>query len=474
MVRSLWRTTIRNGLASAQIRLSALDNGAQVTRGNYRPRPVAVVQTIALGADYGPLRAGLQYDLRDGYTVLVGPNNAGKSALLQLIFRELVGAGDFGPSRVAMILPDRLYVEPTTQPTGRQLENWNSELLGQLSGQPLQYAQGAQGPSRPELARLLMHGDLVSQVDAMNELLVRFGLMPFRLGGQQEIRFEDIAVTFQGSGLRGAFHAIAALSNADIRAIIIDEPELSLEPRLQKVLRDVLIDAANEKVIVIASHSHLFLERETVGSNQIVTRTDAQTAVRTLASRQDLHEVTFDLLGSSTEDLFFPRNFIIVEGASDQAIVERILTLLGTPSPMIKVLAARGIDAVRDSVESVIRALVPVIVNDSPYAGRVIAVIDEPADHAHPNVKKLERDLGDRLFILDTPSIEEYIPEGVYEKAGRVRSDDLARLQSLRGNYELLRNLKREVSTALADVLTEADFETIPTLVDATRRASDL
>jgi hypothetical protein len=42
-----------------------------------------------------------------------------------------------------------------------------------------------------------------------------------------------------------------------------------------------------------------------------------------VGSREQLYDVTFDLLGSSTEDLFFPHNYLIVEGASDQVIAER-------------------------------------------------------------------------------------------------------------------------------------------------------
>jgi hypothetical protein len=104
------------------------------------------------------------------------------------------------------------------------------------------------------------------------------------------------------------------------------------------------------------------LNRAVPGSTQIVTRADDMTSVSTIASTEELYDLTFDLLGSSTEDLFFPRNYIIVEGASDQVIVQRVLDLLGEPASTIKVLSAQGIDEVRERASSVVRALVPLVV----------------------------------------------------------------------------------------------------------------
>jgi ABC-type multidrug transport system ATPase subunit len=434
---------------------------------------MSLIQTIRPGTQYGALHDAFHFDLEDGYTVLVGPNNAGKSALLHIIYRTLLEKDGLGLPRVAMVLTERAYVEPTTQTGTRTLQNWNEELVPYLRGQPLQYGSNQGGPPRSELLRLLMHGDFIAQYEAINELLIRFGLRPFRLSGPQELRFEELGVYVQGSGLRGVLPILAALSNSDVRAIVIDEPELSLEPRLQKVLRDVLIAAAQEKVIVVATHSHLFLDRERIESNQLVTREGNETVVRKLTTREELYEVTFDLLGSSTEDLFFPRNYVIVEGASDQVIVEKVLELLGTASPTIKVLAARGIDAVRNAVESVVRALVPLVVNDSPYAKQVVALIDNPKDPDAENVRRLQLALDERLFILDAPSIESYIPEAIYERAGRSRADDLAGMDEFRSNYERLRSLKRDVSNALAGVLIEDDLDQIPTVTAAARKAID-
>jgi energy-coupling factor transporter ATP-binding protein EcfA2 len=430
----------------------------------------------AVGApeQYGPLQANFSYDVRSGYTALVGANNAGKSALLQLIFRSLMGDEEAaGPGGIALILPDRDYVQPTTETGGFNLWTWNSQLLSQVGGQPLTYGAAPSGPGRADLTRVLMDGDFISQNLAVNELLERLGLAPFVLKEGQQIHFEEVLVHLQGSGLRGVLPILAALTHPTLQVVLIDEPELSLEPRLQKVLRDLLIEASKDRVIVVATHSHLFVHRDLVEANQVVERSSPnETSVRTLSERSELYDVIFDLLGSSTEDLFFPGNYVIVEGASDQQIVTKVLELLGPPPPTIKVLAARGVDAVRDAVESVYRASVPLVVNDSPYAGRVVALIDKPHDPDSPNLLKLQNDLKDRLYVLDQPSIEEYMPLAIYERANRSREDDLAELERLRRSNRLGRDeLKRAISSELAAALSEEDLKAIPIVVDAARRA---
>jgi len=62
------------------------------------------LMTVTNGSDrYGPIRENFHFDLVEGYTALVSANNAGKSALLQLIFRSLFGEGTFGAEKIALI-----------------------------------------------------------------------------------------------------------------------------------------------------------------------------------------------------------------------------------------------------------------------------------------------------------------------------------------------------------------------------------
>jgi hypothetical protein len=113
-------------------------------------------------------------------------------------------------------------------------------------------------------------------------------------------------------------------------------------------------------------------------------------------------------------------------------------------------------------------------VNDSPYAERVVAVIDQPNNPDAPNMERLRNTLGDRLYELDAPTIEDYIPEEVYVCAGRSKDDDRAALAHASGNRAAVNALKREISTEIASALTNEDFDSIPIIVDAAQRAIDL
>jgi predicted ATPase len=111
-------------------------------------------------------------------------------------------------------------------------------------------------------------------------LLPRFELPPAALEGPQEMHFEQIVVHAQGTGLRSLLAILAAMTNDEVTAILIDEPELSLEPRLQKATRDLLVETAERKrVVLVATHSHLFLNRDEVEASQVVTREGGLTTV---------------------------------------------------------------------------------------------------------------------------------------------------------------------------------------------------
>jgi len=425
------------------------------------------------GEQYGPLPGNFRYTVREGYTALVGPNNAGKSSLLQLIFRSLFHDAEFSGASTCYIPSDREYIDSTTETGGRTLATWNGELLAALRDAPLPMTGGT-GPPRGELTRLLLHGNFLPQMNRLNGLLPRFGLPEVTLSGPQHVQFEAVVANAQGSGLRSLLPVLAAVTNDDISAVLVDEPELSLEPRLQKSLRDLLVETAETKrIVAVSTHSHLLINRQLHESTQIVTRTSRETSVATVATPKELYALTFDLLGSSTEDLFFPKNYLIVEGLSDQVIVQRVLDLIGASASNVKVLSAQGVDEVRQREISVIRALVPLVVNDSPYAGRVVALIDAPADPDAMNVQRLRDDLGDRLHVLDAPSVEAYIPAAFYERAGRSKENDIEALSAVQGNLVARGELKRAISHAITGVLTEADLDEIPIIRDAVYRAAD-
>jgi hypothetical protein len=371
-----------------------------------------------------------------------------------------------------MILPDRTQLLPSTETGGRLLENFNGELLGVVSGESTMSYETYAGPQRGELARLLLnHSDFELQLQKLQTLLARLGFSRVSLQAAQRAHFDDVAAVFQGSGLRALFPIVCALTDPALRLILIDEPEEALEPRLQKALRDLLIESATDCSILVSTHSHLFLNRRDQTANYRVSKAEGQVAVEALSSNEELYDVAFQLLGSSTEDLFFPANYLIVEGASDQIVMERVLALMDVPYGRIKVVAASGIDFAPDTVEALSRALLPVVMRDSPYAERVVALIDAPHDPETHTIKELRRILGDRLVTLDEPSLEEAIPEELYTRVEMTRDGVVGELRELKDDYRALQSAKRKISRQLAHAMEPADLDALPRFREAAERA---
>jgi AAA domain, putative AbiEii toxin, Type IV TA system len=292
------------------------------------------------------------------------------------------------------------------------------------------------------------------------------------LRANQAVHFDEVQGFFQGSGLRNVFPILAALTDPELRAILIDEPEISLDPTLQKALKNLLLEHApvdSGKAIVVSTQSHLFTNRERLASNYIVSREGAEVVARAAATDEDLFDVTFRLLGNSTEDLFFPGNYLVVEGGSDQTIVERVLELLEAPPGAVKVLSAGGIDNVRDTLTAVSLALRPLIVGDSPYAKRVVAMVDAPREQDVHKVERLRQDLDERLVALDHESLEEEIPEDLYARGGLDREDLLR--QIAQANYATRREIKAEIARTIARDLTSADLDLLPRVKQAAELA---
>lgn len=431
---------------------------------------------FTIDSQQGPLPGGFNIHLEGDYITLVGANNAAKSSILQTIFSKFWNQRNAkNKNETCFILPERIFVHTTTETNGRTFELYNQDLKGTIgNGNTNKSYVGPTGPSSSDLPKFLLnHWNFYKQIGKLNSYFGYFGLPEFILEGPQEIKFEDVQVAVQGSGLRSIFAILAALTDEHIKLLLIDEPEQSLEARVQKQLRDLFYTAAKEqgKQIIVTTHSHLFLNRHEFASNYAITKANGQVSMKRVASEAELYDITFRMLGSSVEDLFLPYNFMVVEGVSDQVIVTAVMKLQGISSHRIKVLAAVGVDNVANILFAVCNSLTPLVVHDSPYASCVVALIDKPHKTADHHYKELRKTLKDRLFTLDQPSLEEYLPPYLYEKCGRNKQKDITEMKRLKDDYEKLSKLKAYISKAIADILTVEDIPNIPIIAEAIEKA---
>ena len=417
---------------------------------------------------FGPLRPGFEFDIHDGYTVLVGENDIGKSSIIQFVARTCFNNKNFGNERTGFIPAERDYVDNTTETQGGHLANWNGQLSGVLNNQNRPTAYASPEINANLLAKFfLTHSDFMEQSGRLNELLSELEFPKLQIVAQQRLRFNDIEAMFHGSGLRCIFPILAALTDPQLRIVLIDEPERSLEARLQKRLRNLLQIEARSRPIIVSTHSHLFLNLQQPSKNLTVSNANGPVTVTPAQDDSDLMDVAFTMLGNSTQDLFFPGNFLVVEGAFDQAICEKIAKILDFSARQVKVLSSGGVDSVERLVHPVENNLKSLIAAYSPYKERVCALINAADESNKTRVNEVEPVLGNRCFVLPEDSMEKYIPRGVYAKAGLNRDEVLADFESLKSQPTKRDSKKREVSVKLAQAISTDDLRELDVIVKA-------
>ncbi len=149
-----------------------------------------------------------------------------------------------------------------------------------------------------------------------------------------------------GEGIVSLFLVVNALYDSKPNdLIVIDEPELSLHPMYQRRLAAVLADYAKDRQIVYATHSPYFLPLDKVDSGLAISRVykDADNKCRIVAvsdeTKQALARLTTDannphVLGLDAREIFFLEDAVLlVEGQEDVVCYRRIADALNVQLP---------------------------------------------------------------------------------------------------------------------------------------------
>jgi hypothetical protein len=243
----------------------------------------------------------------------------------------------------------------------------------------------------------------------------------------------------QGMGARAAFPIIMQLFNPNVFFLAIDEPELGLEPAAQKLLYHAIKSASQgkdnfpKKHIAIATHSHLFLDREDVDNNFRVSKNGGSIMIDQLGSIDELQDAAFRLLGNNPSDLFFPENIIVVEGRSDEIFLKAVLAKMLAANLVTKKHISfhflEGIDKASLGLEAIIQMLktqsyVPV------YRDKVCGLFDNPkTDSEKKRIESVLKFFGDnegeRFVTLDQAAIEYYYPIEIVNTVFNCKLDKL-------------------------------------------------
>src|SRR6185369_16017060 len=143
-----------------------------------------------------------------------------------------------------------------------------------------------------------------------------------------------------GEGLVSLLYIVDALYDSkDGDLIIIDEPELSLHPALQRRLANIIFEYAASRQIVIATHSPYLIDLRALESGMAIARAHlredgvrvSQLSVETaghlyglLRDKNNPH-----LLGLNAREIFFVDDrVVLVEGQEDVVFYDVVLTEL--------------------------------------------------------------------------------------------------------------------------------------------------
>lgn len=344
--------------------------------------------------------------------VLTGPNNSGKSAILQWLNSQ---------SPISSIAD---YVSPRRFDVSNQIAisiNADEELRS-LFAQRKQFNPQNAEFNAPDAVRELLgleDEDRERVIAWHNESFGRLEVA--RASATNEfsaprITIDGRLVSEQGSGSRAVLAVLVALINPRYEAVLIDEPEIGIEPQVQRRLARLIRQVSNgsngvrAKQVYVATHSHLFLDRDQVTNNHVVTKDVAGFAqIQQVTSTDGLAALVYNLLGNSPGDLFFPDNVLIVEGPSDQIFLKRVIELMGGSG--VAIHFADGESKVSAALPAVDQMLKTQAYLPRWYRERICVLVD--ASTPSRRVEEWRRFLGDdgrRVKRLARNGIEYYYP----------------------------------------------------------------
>lgn len=197
---------------------------------------------------------------------------------------------------------------------------------------------------------------------------------------------------------------------------LIDEAELHLHPTAQRQLKAALAQLAeNGDQVFINTHSSVLVADDADGQTcWTVTKVGGRTTIKQVAC-DEKPDLIYELLGGSPADLLFPRNFIIVEGASEEALIKGVVSRFYADKPQVKVIRAGGDhDAQRKSMHAINLVLTPLF-HTPVYKERLVVLCDRPHQTREKDFEDFRgayKALVDRGQIVVSPhqSLEEAYP----------------------------------------------------------------
>lgn len=342
-------------------------------------RGFATCQRLQLAAPNG--KAG------SGITVLVGPNNAGKSTIVEAL-RAMARTEppSFAEGQRNRLTGDKVMIElrrvngeaKHLRSIGASSETeWDPPVVNPPPNSSTIYVLPSRRTFRPFFSQLgtQTRGTYLSGTPTPDFRGAALDYFPARLFAAQRNKEAFDAVLGRALGepldwviersdsgnyylkLRrgGSSHSSDGLGEGVVSVmlivdalydsspgdlIVIDEPELSLHPSLQKRLFLLIAEYASDRQVLYATHSPYFVDWENIANGATISRVHAgeegtfvstparETLRRVVRLTQDLHNV--HVIGLDAREVFFlQEQVILVEGQDDVLAYRKIAKHLG-------------------------------------------------------------------------------------------------------------------------------------------------
>lgn len=250
-----------------------------------------------------------------GLTIITGPNNSGKSSILECLraysseespsFSDIVRNASADAVSISFVFNDRIN---TLKSLGRGSSEtkWDERKVsskifvlpsrrafepyfGKSDTNREDYIRNFMSPSRRHLeldnfsSRLFSINSSEERKRKFNQMLARvLGFKPnwtIDLSGQDQYYLKFLSEKHShtsdglGEGIVSLFSIIDSLYDSEPNDIIaIDEPELSLHPALQKRLADLFVHLSKDRQIIISTHSPFFVDLKAIQGGAKILR----------------------------------------------------------------------------------------------------------------------------------------------------------------------------------------------------------
>jgi len=294
--------------------------------------------------------------------ILIGPNNAGKTNVLDAI--ELFFSPNLNPERfydshsnlsVSILLDDGAELDVSYKNDERSYSLFGSPVSGADERVAVASKRFMRVRTEISVRRLITH-DLRAFAEHNREKYKEFC-------ATLEQYFEDIELSEKlfldnvrmdrhdrpigrlGDGFRRLFIMLFYIFHPSYDIILIDEAELHLHPTVIKRFLKILSDARYGKQIFLTTHSSVFVQPSTVPHVWRISRDEHQNTkiygLRNCGIEYEGDRLAQELNADNTE-MFFADLVLLVEGVSDRILLRGLIDRFYLGKSDIKVIYAGG------------------------------------------------------------------------------------------------------------------------------------